>query len=288
MRNIKSLLTVIFSVCAAMVLILGCDKIVHPALGSYPKDAGSPTGPLNFYAAFDGILADSIRATFPSVDSATSYTAGIAGKAVQFNPVLAPGGGASTSYSYIVYPNPNNFGTTASFSANFWINCPLANKDNNHADGLLSWASTSNFWGEMTWYVDNTDGGASDSMDLKVHFANGNGDNWDYANYVHANRWPHMYDGNWHMVTFTYDASAQIGTMYRDGVQFDQKPNETISFDGNGSNLIVGGYEEANNIQGNYSGNTWMGGFTGAVDHIRLYSSVLAASDVAALYANKQ
>ena len=57
MRNIKSLLSVGVSVCAAMVLILGCDKIVHPALASYPKDASSPSGPLNFYAAFDGILA---------------------------------------------------------------------------------------------------------------------------------------------------------------------------------------------------------------------------------------
>ena len=45
---------------------------------------------------------------------------------------------------------------------------------------------------------------------------------------------------------------------------------------------------EANNIQGDYSGNTWMGGFTGAMDHVRLYSTALAASDVAALYANKR
>jgi hypothetical protein len=286
MHNIKSYIASIF--LTAALFVISCDKIVHPALGTYPKDASSPTGPLNFYAAYNGILADSIRATFPNVDSSTTFTTGPTGKAVQFNPVLVPSGGASTSYSYLVYPNPNNFGTSPSFSVNFWINCPLANKDNNHADGLLSWASTSNFWGEMTWYADNTDGGPSDSMDLKVHFANASGDNWDFANYVHAARWPHMYDGNWHMVTFTYDATALIGTMYRDGVQFDQKTNETIAFDGNGSNLIVGGYEEANNIQGNYSGNTWMGGFTGAVYHVRLYSSVLQASDVATLFANNQ
>jgi len=286
MHNIKSYIAGIF--LSAALFVISCDKISHPALGSYPKDAGSPTGPLNFYAAYDGILADSIRATFPSVDSSTTYVAGIAGKAVQFNPVLNPAGGASTSYSYLVYPNPNNFGLSPSFSCNFWINCPLASKDNAHADGVLAWASTSNFWGEMTWYADNTDGGPSDSMDLKVHFANGSGDNWDFAGYTGTKRWPGMYDGNWHMVTFTYDATAQTGTMYRDGVQFDQKTGEVIAFDGNGSNLVVGGYQEANNVVDNYGDNTWMGGFTGAVDHVRLYSEVLQASDVAALFANKQ
>jgi hypothetical protein len=286
MHNIKSYIAGIF--LSAALFAMSCDKISHPALGSYPKDASSPTGPLNFFAAFDGILADSIRATFPSVDSSTTWTQGPTGQAVQFNPVLAAGGGASTSYSYLVYPNPNNFGLSPSFSCNFWLNCPLANKDNAHADGVLAWASTSNFWGEMTWYADNTDGGPSDSMDLKVHFANGSGDNWDFAGYTGVNRWPAMYDGNWHMVTFTYDATAQTGTMYRDGVQFDQKTGEVIAFDGNGSNLVVGGYQEANNVVDNYADNTWMGGFTGAMYHIRLYSEVLQASDVATLFANKQ
>lgn len=286
MHNIKIFLASI--VLTGVIFITGCDKIVHPALGTYPKDAGSPTGPLNFYAAFNGILADSIRATFPSVDSSTNYTQGPSGQAVQFNPVLNPAGGASTSYSFLVYPNPNNFGTSPSFSVNFWMNCPLAKKDNMHADGVLAWASTSNFWGEMTWYADNTDGGASDSMDLKIHFANGSGDNWDFAGYTGVNRWPSMYDGNWHMVTFTYSATDSTGTLYRDGVQFDQKQHEVIAFDGNGSNLVVGGYQEANNVVDNYGDNTWMGGFTGAIGPIRLYSEVLQASDVATLFSNKQ
>jgi hypothetical protein len=281
MRNIKRLFSGIVPVCAAMILITGCNKVNHPSLGTYPKDAGSPTGPLNFYAAFDGILADSIRATFPNVDSSTSFVDGIQGKAVQFNPT-------ASNTSFLVYPTPNNWGGSPSVTVNFWINVPLAKKDNAHADGLLAWASTSSFWSEMAWYIDNSDGGQSDSMDLKVHFANGSGDNWDFANYVGTARWPHMYDGNWHMVTFTYDATKQEGTMYRDGVIFDQKENEVISFDGNGSNLVVGGFQEANNIVDTYGDNTWMGGYTGAIDHIRLYSVAMAPNDVAALFANKQ
>jgi hypothetical protein len=286
MRNIKSLLTVVVSVFASMILILACNKIVHPGLGTYPKDAGSPSGPLNFYAAYDGILADSIRATFPAVDSATTFTQGVAGQAVQFNPVV--NGGPDNAFSYLVYPTPNDWGSATSFTVNFWMMIPLSKKDNVNADGLLTYASTSNFWGEMTWYVDHSTGGPSDSMDLKVHWANGSGDNWDFAGYTGANRWPHMYDGNWHMVTFTYDAGSQTATLYQDGVQFDQKTNEVIAFDGNGSNLIVGGFQQANNITDNYADNGWMSGFPGAVDHIRLYSTALGVSDVTALFASKQ
>jgi hypothetical protein len=285
MHNIKSYIASIF--LSTALFVISCDKINHPGLGSYPKDASSPTGPLNFYAAYNGIYADSIRATFPSVDSETSFTKGITDSAVQFNPVLGSTGEDSI-FSYLVYSVPNNWGTNNSFSVNFWLNCPLSKKDNINADGILTWASTSNFWGEMTWYADHTTGGPSDSMDLKVHWTNGSGDNWDFANYTGANRWPSMYDGNWHMVTFVYDATVQTATLYRDGVQFDQKTNETIAFDGNGSNLIVAGFEQANSIQGNYSGNTWMNGWPGALDHVRLYSSVLQASDVAALYAGKE
>jgi hypothetical protein len=285
MHNIKIFLAGVS--LAGAIFTTSCDKVNHPALGTYPKDASSPTGPLNFYAAYDGIYADSIRATFPSVDSTTSFTQGIAGQAVQFNPVLGSTGEDSI-FSYLVYSAPNNWGANASFTVNFWLMCPLSKKDNINADGVLTWASTSNFWGEMTWYADHTTGGNSDSMDLKVHWTNGSGDNWDFANYVGANRWPSMYDGNWHMVTFVYDADSLTATLYRDGVQFDQKTNETIAFDGNGSNMIVAGFEQANSIQGNYSGNTWMNGWPGAIDHIRLYSEVLQASDVAALFANKQ
>ena len=39
-----------------------------------------------------------------------------------------------------------------------------------------------------------------------------------------------------------------------------------------------GGYQEANNVVDNYADNTWMGGFTGSVYHVRLYSSVLHGS----------
>jgi hypothetical protein len=97
-----------------------------------------------------------------------------------------------------------------------------------------------------------------------------------------------MYDGVWHQVVFSYDATASTATLYRDGVQFDKKTGETISFDGNMSQVVVGGFQEAVNIVDTYSNNTWMSGFPGALDQIRLYNNALSASDVQNLYNTKQ
>ncbi len=272
----KNKYSLLFSVLALCILAISCQKLDHPALGNYPKDTNPPGGPLLFYAAMEGTSVDSTYANFGNDNSAT-YVAGVSGKAIQY-----------TGNGYTSWTSANGLGSATSFSVSFWINITLAQKDNTNADGVLALASTSNFWGEMTWYADHSTGGNSDSMDLKVHFANGSGDNWDFANYVGKNRWPHMYDGAWHQIAFVYDANAKTGTMYRDGVQFDQKSNETIVFDGNASQLVLGGFEQAVGIQGNYAGNTWMSGFPGAMDNLRLYKTALAASDVAALYANKQ
>jgi hypothetical protein len=280
-----------FPILAALALIVatpGCDKINHPALGSYPTDAHSPTGPLTFYAAYEGITADSIRAQFPITDSSTSFVNGPSGKAIQFNPVLGAGKTDSV-YSFLLYASANTFASAASsFTISFWLSCPLAKKDNVNADGVLALASSNNFWGNFTVYADHSTGGNSDSMDLKFYFRNGTGDNWDFAGYTGASRWPHMYDGNWHHVAFVYDAPSKTATLYRDGAQFDKKTNETIAFDGNATDLVVGGFEQAAGISGGYDGNTWMSGWPGAIDDIRLYAQALQASDVAALYNGKQ
>jgi len=268
----------ILSVLAAVLIISGCQKLTRPALGDYPKDTNPPGGPLKFYAAMDGSSVDSIRANF-GTDHDVTYVPGVSGMAAQFD---------GSKNGYIAYPAPNDFGTSTSFTISFWLNTTLAQKDNVNADGVLTLASTSNFWGNFTFYADHTTGGNSDSMDLKIHFANGSGDNWDFAGYTGNARWPKMYDGQWHHVAFVYDAAAKTGTLYRDGVQFDQKTNETIAFDGNSSKLIVAGFQEAEGIVDTYANNSWMSGFPGMIDQVRLYGEALAPADVAALYANKQ
>src|SRR4051812_41850206 len=218
---------------AGCVLFAACDKLDRPVLGDYPVDTNPPGGPLKFYAAYDGSNVDSIRANFGTDNNATIVDGGVSGSALQLD---------GSNNGFVSYPTANDFGKATSFTMAFWINVTLAQKDNSHAVGVLTFASSSNFWGNCTWYADNTTKGNSDSMDLKIHFANGAGnDNWDFAGYTGDNRWPHMYDGQWHHVAFTYDAAARTGTLYRDGVQFDQKTDEDIAFDPDASQLVVGG-----------------------------------------------
>lgn len=264
-------------VLALIIAISSCQKLAKPALGNYPKDTNPPGGPLKFYAAMDGSSVDSIRANF-GTDHDVSYAPGVSGMAVQFD---------GTKNGYIDYPAPNDFGASTNFTIAFWLNATLAQKDHVNADGVMAFASSVNFWSNFVIYTDH-EASTSDSMILKFHFANGSGDNWDFANYAGNSRFPKMYDGQWHHVAFVYDAVAKTGTVYRDGVQFDQKANETIIFDGKSSKLIIGGFQEASGIVSKYSDNTWMSGFPGLIDNVRLYGTALAPADVAALYSNKQ
>jgi hypothetical protein len=262
-------------------LVLGsCQKLGHPGLGSnYPKDTNPPGGPLKFYAAMDSLNVDSIRANFGVNANATIVPGGVSGKALQFD-------GSQNGYTY--YSTPNDFGSSSNFTVSFWINITPAQKDDNHAVGIFTLANQNGFWSDIVFYADNNTKSPSDSMDLKIHFTKADGsDNWDFANYNFAHAWPGIYDGKWHQIGFTYDATAQVGTVYRDGAVFDQKTNESIAFFAP-SQLILAGFEQANGIQGNYAGNTWMAGFPGMMDNVRLYSVALAPSDMAALYTNKQ
>ncbi|HMG67413.1 MAG TPA: LamG domain-containing protein [Chitinophagaceae bacterium] len=265
-----------------LILILGfaaCKKLDRPALGNFPQDTNPPGGPLKFYAAMDGTNVDSIRANFGVNNDASFVDGGVSGKAVQLD---------GSKNGFVSYPSANDFGGSSDFTISYWINITMAQKDNNHAVGVLSFANSKNFWGNITFYADNNAKSPSDSMDLKIHFgAPGNGDNWDFANYNFAHAWPHMYDGNWHQVAFTYDATAKVGTVYRDGAQFDQKTNETIKFE-SPSQVVVGGFQEAAGVVDNYGNNTWMAGFPGKMDNVRLYGKALSSAEVLALFTNKQ
>jgi hypothetical protein len=275
-----------FAFCVASY---SCQKMTTPPLpADYPTDVVvTPTTPLRFYVPFDSTseaakqinvrFADSIS-TNPSFfpDPSTTAVPGVTGTAYQ--------GSLGT---FLHYLNANDFGKSTSFTISFWMNIMLDQKDHTNADGILAVSSKTNFWSEVCIFADH-ETSTSDSMQLKFVFANGGGNNWDFAGYTGANRWPAMYDGNWHNVVFVYDATSKTGTAYRDGVQFDQKTNETILFDGNDDQVVVGGFQEAVNLVGTYPDNTWMSGFPGAIDQLRLYNVAMSAADVQALYANKQ
>ena len=266
-----------------LVLILGwgmsgCQKMDRPALGDYPKDLNPPGGPLKFYAALDGSAVDSIRANFGVVQDA-AFVDGVSGQSMQAD---------SAKRGYIAFPSANDFGSSTDFTIALWIKATLAQKNHQNADGILAFGNSKNFWGNVTIFAEH-ETSTSDSMPLKIHFnAANNGDNWQAASYTGDKRWPKMYDGNWHHIAITYQASDSLYTAYRDGVQFDQMTmSPAIKFE-NPSQLVLAGYQEAVGVVDTYKNNTWMGTFAGMIDQVRLYGTTLTAADVAALYANKQ
>jgi concanavalin A-like lectin/glucanase superfamily protein len=289
MNNKHKISQKLIAIVVIGLVISSCQKLTRPALpNDYPQDKPvTPTTSLRFFLPFDSTsdaakqinvrFADSISG-YPSFfpDPSTTFVPGATGTAYQ--------GSLST---YLHYYSANDFGSSTNFTISFWLNIMLSQKDHGNADGILAVSSTTNFWSNVCIFADH-ETSTADSMQLKFVFANGGGNNWDFAGYTGASRWPNMYDGNWHHVAFVYDAGSKTGTLYRDGVQFDQKTNETIAFDGNASQLVVGGFQEAVNIVDTYSNNSWMSGFPGAIDQVRLYNAALAASDIQALYNSKQ
>ena len=287
--KIKDIFLKALASVVCVTIVGSCQKMSKPALpANYPTDNPvTPTTPLRFYLSFDSTSADDAKLNIRFKDSisnypsffpppAINYTTGVRGTALQGN-----------YDGFIHYFNANDFAKSTSFSIAFWLKATLSQKDHNNADGVLALADTTNFWSPVVIYTDH-ESSTSDSMILKFHFLNGNSDNWDFAGYDGPRRFPHMYDGQWHQVVFTYDAGTKIGTVYRDGVQFDQKTNESIAFTPNHiTQLVVGGFQQAIGVQGTYAQNTWMKGFPGALDNIRLYNKSLSAAEVQNLYANK-
>lgn len=290
MNNIRAFAKPLLMAATMIAGLASCDKLNHPALpADYAKDTNvTPTTSLRFSLPFDSTTADAKQINIRFADSISGYPCFFPDGSITAGPGVKGTAFQSAGSSYIHYYNANDMGSAKSFTLAFWINVPLAKKDNNHAVGIMALSSTSSFWSEIAVYADNTTKGSSDSMDLKFHFANGSGDNWDFAGYTGKARWPGMYDGNWHQVVFTYDASAKVGTMYRDGAVFDTKTNETIAFDGKAGQFVLGGFQEAANIVDTYSNNSWMGYFNGSIDQLKMYNTALSAGDVSNLYNSKQ
>ena len=290
MYNIRAFAKPLLMAATLIAGLASCDKLNHPSLpANYPKDTNvTPATSLRFSLPFDSTTADAKQINIRFADSISGYPCFFPDGSITAGPGVKGTAFQSAGSSYIHYYNANDMGSAKSFTLAFWLNVPLAKKDNNHAVGVLAFANSSNFWGNATFYADNNAKSPSDSMDLKIHFnAPGNGDDWNFAGYNFDHAWPHMYDGKWHQVAFTYDSASATGTVYRDGVQFDQKTGQSIRFE-NASQLILGGYQEAAGIKDTYANNTWMAGFPGLIDEVRLYGVALSATDIATLYNNKQ
>ena len=102
-----------------------------------------------------------------------------------------------------------------------------------------------------------------------------------------------LFDGNWHLLTFTYDGTTSTVKVYYDGGEVPLPPGAAGNFAGlgpltlgNASNLVVGGWNKHAGLSG--PTDSWISAFTGKMDQFRLYNKVLSSTDILALYNSKQ
>ena len=265
----------------AGVFITSCQKLDRPGMTNYPKDANPPGGPLKFYAAFDGTSSnplvnavDSIRADFPS-NNPLSSGPGISGQAI-----------VGDGTDFIKYANANDFVATAgSFTISFWEKRNGIPKGNSAF--FFCFASSNGYWAGASMLGLFDWGTNDDSCVLKIDCIDANvTDNWFQwtgANAIHG-----VMDNNWHHMAFVYDAGTSVMTLYVDGTPNPYTQSWGSHGNANMDNSKITEFDVAgnSNIPNMGWGQNWETG--NMLDQFRLYATALSASDVQALYSNKQ
>jgi Concanavalin A-like lectin/glucanases superfamily len=276
----------LYLLSGALILIAGsCQKMDHPTLGDYPKDANPPGGPLKFYVAFDGTSSDpllnavdSVRANFAASNPLTSI-AGISGKAVQ---------GADDKA--IKYLSANDFGKNiSSYSISVWLKNTVP--PNGHYEVPFSLAHKDLYYSTAIHFdVYPGDDGSTVAKANAYYYMEQPDGSYFEAYLTGADGIPGLLDNNWHHLVFTYDETNSTFTLYKDGALL-----YTQVWTGHGSfvldnsklfGLVVGGSNKQAGLTGGNDG--WMYSWEGGLDQFRLYGKkVLTASEVLALYNSK-
>ncbi|MGJ7031102.1 LamG domain-containing protein [Niabella hirudinis] len=260
------------------IAFAACQKMDHPALGSYPKDADEPGGPLKFYAAFDGTsnnpqrnAVDSVRANFPS-DNPLASIDGVSGKAVQ-----------GKKYKYIKYSSANDFAATAgSFTVSFWQKRGLMRTEH-----VFSMPSTGN--GSMFLLEE----GSVATPVSKLYVKDATAEKW--FEWSGANAVTGLYDDQWHHLAFVYDGSSSKMTLYKDGVahpfvsEWTGHGNVKLEAAKITALKMGAGPLEFTQAQIDAGADDWLrNSWTGAIDQFRLYNIALGAGEIKALYTGKK
>lgn len=276
-----------FQFCFAAILaaaaFTGCQKMQKPEMGNYLTDANPPNGPLKFYAAFDGTsnnplmnAVDSIKANFPSDNPFTSI-AGIKGKGIQ-----------GVNQKYIKYPSFNAWASSSSMSISVWFKHNGQTKNNNGTNGpsyILSMKAQDGFhWSNAVGFVFLE--GNNTACAIKTMFVSNTGDNW--FTWEGGQSIPGLCDDQWHHMVVTYDETNSQVKLYIDGVQ---NPNVKNWGSHGALNLATAKISEFRVGAGpstNYASDDWLAcTFKGGLDQMRLYSKVLSATEIQALFTAK-
>lgn len=278
---------------ALLLLVASCQKMSRPELGNYPVDANSPTGPLKFYAAFDGTTSnplmnavDSIRATFPSDNPFTSG-AGIAGSGV-----------TGVNQKYIKYPSFNTWAASSSFSISVWFKQNGQTKNNNGTNGpsyIMSLKASDGYhWSNAVGFLflegNNTACAIKSMFVSPSNPADPNSSPSDaWFTWEGGQSIAGLCNDQWHHLVLTYDESNSSVKLFIDGVQ---NPN-VKTWGGHGairlSTTKITEYRIGAGPSNSFASDDWLAcTFKGSLDQLRMYGVVLTAAEIQALFANKR
>lgn len=268
-----------------LISFSACQKMNRPPLGSYPKDANPPGGPLKFYVAFDGTTpnplmnaVDSVRANFASENPLASI-AGVKGRAVQ-----------GESKKFIKYAKPNDWAEISrSFTISAWFKRNGQTKNNTGTNGpeyIMSFKASTGHWSGSSLLLflegDNAAG------QVKVMIADKTGDNWFTWENSNASTIPGLLDNNWHHMVLTYNSTNSTMTLYIDGVANSRTrtwgTHGGVVFDAAKITEVRIGSGPGTN----FDSDDWLSStFKGGIDQVRMYSIVLTQAEITALFAGK-
>jgi len=241
-----------------------------PTFGGYGNSKDIEPNNLVAYWPFSGSLTDSISQT-AGVATGTSFGTGVKGQGLQ---------GANNGY--VISSVPANVKSLHSFTISTWVNMP---KNTTGAIGVLGIAHSQNFWGNFDIFFDN---GATDTSGvLKVHVFNNaastsGSDAWE-GGYAVSNPW-----NKWINISVTYDDTKSTVNVYYNGALAGT--NTAAGFaplNWSGAQKMVFGtlqFQTNPSLTSATGSQGWAGYLLGATDQVRIYSEVLSASQISALY----
>ena len=281
MKKNKSI-SLSFILLSVLCLILSsCQKKFDPS--SYAPDkpfggynSSSEIAPSNLvaYWPFDNTLNDSVQ-SLAGVNTGTTFVNGKNGQALQ-----------GDSSSYVLYSNPGSLVNLKSYTISFWMNAP---QNTNYGYGIFSINNSQDFWGNLDIYLDN--GSSADSAVFKVHMNNGNAKNsGQFVGTKIGNAW-----NKWVHIAITYDSSTTASSnfaIYANGASvYSSQLKDTTNNYGplqfvNANAMVIGTWQFQTNpsLTTSATGQSWAGGFAGALDNFRIYDKALSASDISSLF----
>jgi hypothetical protein len=273
-----------FILLSVLCLILSsCQKKFDPSsyapdkpFGGYNSSSEIAPSHLVAYWSFENTLNDSVQ-NLTGANTGTTFVNGKNGQALQ-----------GDSSSYVLYSNPGSIVNLKSYTIAFWMNAP---QNLHYAYGIFSLNNSQDFWGSLDIYLDNPGSTTGDSALFKVHMNNGNAKKTSKFLGVNIpnpwNKWTHL--------VVTYDSSSKATTnfnIYANGSSiYSTQILDTTNNYGplqfvNANAMVIGTWQFQTNpsLTTSATGQSWAGGFAGALDNFRIYDKALSASDISSLF----